>query len=174
MCDFAESVHADLLAEVDRLEPQVRDPTHSARLLAPWDHFTRGLRLHFGEEERELFPALRQLDTDGAAPPEPGRWQELLAEMERELDEVRTIADALREAARDAGDLETPLLDLLDKLEAHAEGESTLLLPAARRKLDPTPAAAPQAARPPSPPPERPSRLRRVARRLRDMVRGRS
>ena len=125
----AEGAHRRMLATLVVLDRQVGDSTHSARLVAPWNHFVTGIRAHFAEEEASLFPALRAAAC-GSAPPD-GPWTQQLAEMERELDQVRTIADALREAARDAGDLEQPLLDLLDTLEVHATIESEALLPAA-------------------------------------------
>jgi hypothetical protein len=172
-CALAEAWHEDARQTLDFLDPLVRQNTQGVRLIAPWDHFVRGIRGHFAEEEEVLFPALRAVD--GGEPPPDGPWQDMLAELERELDEVRTIADALRNAARDAGELERPLLDLLDALEAHAEEEALRLHPAALAALSPEAAAPPTPSAPAPAPASRPDRvgiLRRTARRLREMVRG--
>lgn len=173
LCARAEAWHTEARQTLDRLDPDVRDNAQGVRLIAPWDHFVRGLRGHFAEEEEVLFPALRAVDR-GETPPD-GPWREMLGELERELDEVRTIADALRNAARDADALEIPLLDLLDTLEAHAEEEATALHPAALAALAPRPAPAPKvASAPPHSGPSRPERvgiLRRTARKLRGLVR---
>lgn len=167
MCHQAVAFHQSARARLDALAPEVRENAQGVRLTAPWDHFERGVRGHFAEEEEVLFPALRAAAAGEA--PVGDAWRGLLREMERELDEVRTIADALRNAARDAGPLERDLLDLLDDLEEHARIEEEVLLPAARRVLGPAPAPAPQAAPAPKP---RVGILRRTARRLRDLVGG--
>lgn len=172
VCDRALAYHDAARAQLDELGAAVRAGDHDARLQAPWAHFEREVRAHFDEEETVLFPALRAL----AAGEDPGEgpWRAQLDELSRELDEVRTIADALRSAARDAGALEQPLLDLLDGLESHAEAEGTVLLPAARLALEggaaPAPAPAPGPA--PGPAPRARGRLRRLGHRLRELVRG--
>ena len=169
-CAHAAAWHEDARQTLAFLDPLVRQSTQGVRLIAPWDHFVRGIRGHFAEEEQVLFPAL--IAVGRGEPPPGGPWRGLLAELERELDEVRTIADALRNAARDAGDLERPLLDLLDALEAHAEEESAVLHPAALAALA-APAARAAAPAPPTPTTDTPARdgiLRRTARRLRGLM----
>ena len=162
LCTRATAFHNDARTRIAALDARIQASHRDPRLLASWRHFEHDLRHHFDEEEAELFPALRRL-AHGDPPPD-GPWRTRLDELSRELDEVRTIADALREAARDAGDLETDLLDLLDDLEAHAEAEATVVFPAARARLAP----APEPPAPPALPRPAPadSRLRRLARRL--------
>ncbi len=159
----AKDAHLQLLETLEVLDRKVCDSTHTARLVAPWNHFVTGIRAHFAEEEGQLFPALRAAAAGQV--PEAGAWSQQLAEMERELDQVRTIADALREAARDAGDLEQPILDLLDQLEHHATVESDRLLPAARAVL--AGEAPAHSSPPPAPEPSPIGVLRRTLRRIR-------
>jgi hypothetical protein len=175
LCDGAEAWHVQTRPIIDSLDQRVRDGSHGPGLVAPWTHFIKALRSHFAEEEGVLFPALRVLERGGT--PEGERWKEVLAEMERELDEFRTIADAVRNAARDAGPLEMELLELLDSLEEHARIEEEELVPAARALLGvPDPAAKARAqashATPPRPAPAKRDggRLRRTARRLRGLL----
>ena len=167
LCDRATAFHDEARGRIATLGERVRAHGPDARLLAPWNHFEREVTTHFDEEERVLFPALRSLA--GGEVVEDGPWRTHLHELSRELDEVRTIADALREAARDAGDLEADLLDLLDDLETHANAEANIVLPAAREVLL---GVAPEKAPPPAPKaaPKTGGRLRRLARRLRDVV----
>lgn len=180
VCDRALAFHDEARAQLDALGPAVRSTAQNARLQAPWAHFERELREHFAEEESVLFPALRAL----AAGEDPGEgpWRAQLDELSRELDEVRTIADALRSAARDAGPLELSLLELLDGLEAHAQAEAEVLLPAARTALQEEAAPVQEETAPvqeetaPAPVPASPERgrLRRLGHRLRELLRGRS
>jgi predicted metal-dependent hydrolase len=170
LCARACAFHDTARLRISDLGVRVRAPGHDARLLAPWDHFEREVNAHFDDEERILFPALEAVDA-GAPPPE-GEWTALLHDLSRELDEVRTISDALREAARDAGDLEADLLDLLDDLEAHANAEANIILPAARHRLAgivPEVAVPPSSSGPASASP-RGGRLRRLMERVRGLV----
>lgn len=175
LCDDAQAWHVTARATLERLDARVRSGTADPRLIAPWAHFTRGIRAHLAEEELVLFPALREL-AHGRAPPTE-TWRQMLDEMERELAEMETLSTALRSAARDAGPLEAELLDLLDDLEVHARVEEQELLPAARRMLAAgttgaaaRPTAGP-AASPATPPPRKEgSVLRRTARRILDAL----
>lgn len=153
----ALAFHRDLRAEVDRIDDRLQELDAPKGLVAPWQHFRRHIGEHLDEEEQALFPALAALaagegpgDRDFAAP---------LQALEFELAEVRIIADALREAARDAGEVERHILDLLDGLEEHARLEEEILRPVALRLLEAwagtqpvqapaSPAAAAGAARP--------------------------
>ena len=146
------------------------------RFTAPWDHFTRGLLEHLREEETELFPALIAI-ADGKEP-ESDSWKVHLNEMQMELDEIRTISDALRSAATELGEHEQPLLELLDELEEHARREEEELWPAAMSLIGEGPANAPKP--PPGHPPlDRPDPsprrgpLRRTASRLKGLFRRR-
>ena len=175
-CDRALAWHARVKPSLVDMDRRVRDGSHGPGLVAPWSHFTRSLDAHFAEEETVLFPALRALAGGGV--PESERWRTMLAAMERELDECRTIADALRNAARDAASLESDLLNLLDSLEEHARFEEEELVPAARALLGgpaPIGPTAPDVSSPspsPSLSPTRPEggRLRQTARRLRGLL----
>ena len=179
LCDRATAFHDGARGRITALGDRVRAHGDDPRLLAPWNHFEREVITHFDEEERVLFPALRALALGD--PPEDGPWRTHLHELSRELDEVRTIADALRDAARDAGDLELDLLDLLDDLETHADAEANIILPAARAVLlEATAEVVEPLSREPASEPARAEalkvggRMRRLARRLRDVVRRRS
>ena len=132
--DRAEAYHGHLRAEIDRLDAAFSSRDLTPRLSAPWRHFADGLRDHMAVEEQVLFPAIRAL----AALQDPGEadWRTPLAEMQYELDELRTIFDALRSAAPEAGDLETDLLTLLDALEEHARREEEQLQPAAAELVE--------------------------------------
>lgn len=125
----AEAYHHHLRQALDRLDAAFAARELTPRLSAPWRHFAEGMRDHMAVEEQILFPAVRAL----AALSEPGEgdWRTPLAEMQFELDELRTIFDALRSAAPEAGDLEGDLLTLLDDLEEHARREEEQLQPAA-------------------------------------------
>ncbi|MCK6505420.1 hemerythrin domain-containing protein [Myxococcota bacterium] len=174
LCDDAQAWHVTARATLARLDDRVRSGTADPRLIAPWTHFTRGIRAHLAEEELVLFPALREL-AQGKAPPTES-WRGMLDDMERELSEMETLSAALRSAARDAGPLEAELLDLLDDLEVHARVEEQELLPAARRMLSaweagpPSPRASQAPPEPPPPLRKEGSVLRRTARRILELV----
>ncbi|MFT4977539.1 MAG: hypothetical protein ACI8S6_003444 [Myxococcota bacterium] len=92
--------------------------------------------------------------------------------MQTELFEVRTIADALRAAAPEAGEYEVELLVLLDELEEHARRESEELWPAATALIDGWREPLPLPTRgPPRPAAPRRSLLRRAAHRIRGLLR---
>lgn len=172
LCDGADAWNGRARVTLESLDRQIRGSTTDKRLLAPWDHFARGLRAHFAQEEQVLFPALRALA--GGEPPEGERFVRMLEEMAQEIGEVCTIADALRNAARDAGDLEPDILAFLDELEEQARREGEQLLPAARQLLaswpeETAPTQVPHHA--PSPGPDG-GVLRRTARRLRGLLKG--
>lgn len=172
-CDGAEAWHVECRASLNLLDDLLHHERHPPGLLAPWEHFARGMRTHFEEEEQVLFPALRALARGQA--PRGEDFLVLLEEMEQELDEIRTISDALRNAARDGGELEQRILELLDDLEEHARREEEELLPAAkqlvRRWQQPdVQQAPPPPVQTPTPRPEG-SMLRRTARKLRGLLR---
>lgn len=168
LCEGAQAWHLAAGPRLDRLDGAVRAGTTDPRLLAPWEHFARGLRAHFAEEELVLFPALRALAA-GRAPTGEG-WRQVVHQVERERSELETLATALRSAARDAGALEAELLALIDDLEEHARMEEEELLPAARAVLSGGPVGAPQGSEARAAPTEEARSpaglLRRAARRL--------
>lgn len=100
-----------------------------APLRAPFFHLHRLLESHMQKEEVILFPAISALargeGISGCGVGGP------IAQMRAEHDEIRTLEDALRNASRDAGALESRLLALLDDLAEHAAKEDALLFPAA-------------------------------------------
>lgn len=170
LCDGAEAWHEIALAELLRIDGLLSQSEAAPGLIAPWVHFVRGLRAHMNEEEEVLFPALRAIARGEV--PEGDQHLVLLEEMAQEIGEIQTIAEALRSATRDAGEVEAPILDLLDQLEAHARREEEELLPAAHELLRRRAATPPPAPTPPPPAPPRPegSMLRRTARRLRELL----
>jgi|GEM_PF-3360358 len=189
LCDALEAAHGVLRDRLTDLDGRIQAAAPDPRLAAPWAHFIRGLRAHLAEEELVLFPALRSL-ARGVPVADPA-FRSLLAELGQELDEIATISDALRNAARDAGPLEADILALLDELETHARREQDELLPAALDLLAAAPAmpsaaadasaadaSAPSSspssspvASPPFAPRPQGSVLRRTAHKLRDLLR---
>ncbi len=131
--DGAVTYHDRLRAELPQLDAAFEAMPAPKGLMAPWKHFLNHIGEHLDEEEQGLFPALRALaegkapDTDFVGP---------LQAMDFELAEVQIIADALRNAARDAGEHEDRLLTLLDGLEEHARLEEEVLRPLALQALD--------------------------------------
>lgn len=130
---MAARFHARCLERVDALEQAIRDMDTTPRLTAPWGHFVRGLREHFAQEEAVVFPAIRAL-ARGQAPPDEG-FAGPLHDLSFELDELRSISDALAAAAPEAGPHEEALLTLLDELEEHARREEQELFPMAMELL---------------------------------------
>lgn len=124
--------HALLHRELPRLEEALKDAT--PRLTAPFAHLRRALEDHLRREELVLFPALleyadgRRPDVDVAA---------LVAAHEADHDTLRTLEDALRQAARDAGPLEGEILAMLDDLVEHLSLEESELHPLALRVVPP-------------------------------------
>jgi hemerythrin-like domain-containing protein len=135
---------------------------------------------HLMKEETILFPNIqglaRGLPVDGCGLIGPIR------QMRHEHTRIRALEERLRDAAQRGGPGTDALLSLLDDLAIHAEKEDTRLFPAAFALTDlPEPdwaaldvedaAAAPAKPRvvtpTPAPAAERPSLLRRIARRLR-------
>lgn len=125
----AEAYHGHLRSALDQLDAAFAARELTPRLSAPWRHFSEGMRDHMRVEEEVLFPAIRALAA--LRDPADDAWRTPLAEMQFELDELRTIFDALRSASPEAGDQESALLTLLDDLEEHARREEEQLQPAA-------------------------------------------
>lgn len=119
--------HALLHRELPRLEVALVGA--SPRLRVPFGNLKRVMDLHLMKEEQILFPAILARCEGGvsggcglAGP---------IAQMRAEHDEIRTLEDALRSAAREAGPLEAGLLAMLDDLVEHARKEDEELFPAA-------------------------------------------
>jgi len=170
MCRGAVGWHSHFRGRLRAFDDTFRQLDLSPGFMAPWGHFHRELTVHLDEEEGELFPALIAA-AEGDPTPADGRFRAHLKDMQTELDEIRTIADALRVAAPEVGEHEVPLLSLLDDLEEHARRESEDLWPAAtallagrRELMPPTPTASP---RPPEP---QRGVLSRAAHRLRELL----
>jgi hemerythrin-like domain-containing protein len=143
-CELALSAHVHLRTELQALDTELAARTLTPRFTAPWAHFIRSLESHLAVEEEAVFPALAAMAAGQT--PETG-YEEPLHGMRYELDEMRTIADALRVAAGEAGPLEGRILTLLDELEEHATKEEERLFPMAMELLErwssgPLPAAA--------------------------------
>lgn len=150
-CLAAEEWHRRCLERIGELDQDFRRQNASPRLTAPWAHFTRGLREHFAIEESRVFPAIRAM-AHGKVP-EREDFAGPLHDLRFELDELRTIADALANAAPEAGAREADLLALLDELEEHARREEKELFPLAMELLSgaaeaPEPAPSPRVVRP--------------------------
>jgi sulfatase maturation enzyme AslB (radical SAM superfamily)/hemerythrin-like domain-containing protein len=143
--------HALLKRELPRLGAALKDAT--PRLRAPFAHLQRTMEEHMAKEENILFPAILELCAGGglshcgvAGP---------VTQMQKEHEEIATLEDALRQAARDAGELEKDLLAMLDDLCEHARTEDEDLFPSAlaleeaalRQPAAPTPPPAPRAPR---------------------------
>lgn len=119
--------HALLRRELPRLGDALADAPPPIR--APFAHLRRLLDEHLRKEETVLFPAMLALAESGTTGGAP--LAGLVAQMEREHDEIRLLETALREAARDAGPHEAALLALLDDLVEHTDLEDDALFPAA-------------------------------------------
>lgn len=120
--------HARLHKELPELEAGLAAlEGHGKQLTAPMAHLRRTLDEHMNREELVLFPVLlgwaegQRKDFDVAA---------AVAGHEAEHDKLRTLEDAMRQAARDAGPYEARLLDLLDDLVEHLRIEEQELHPA--------------------------------------------
>ena len=140
-CAAALKGHAHLRERIAALDAAIKEGAPGPRLAAPWAHFTREIAHHMEVEEERLFPALIALskgashvEEDFAAP---------LHEMQFEVDEIRTLADAVRVAAPELPLIEVDLVNLMDELEAHAEREEKMLFPAAQALLAEIDRAAP-------------------------------
>lgn len=180
--DRALAWHEHLRASIAKFSSAFDAREVSPRLAAPWAHFVEGMTDHMKVEEQVVFPAIRAL----ALGQDPGSrdFEAPLHEMQFELDEIATIADALRSAAQEAMDLEDDLLELLDELDVHAQKEQDVLFPVASQLVvawksgaaTPHPDPAPQSSArpadevPPNFPGEQPGLLFRVLRRFRALV----
>lgn len=133
-CIKASAEHEDLRTAMALIDQRLADSEAGKPLLAPWTHLRRGLDEHFAAEEAQLFPAILALAGDEE--PRGLDWISPLHHLQFELDEVRCIADALRNAARDAGPHEALLHGFLDRLEEHARTEEEELFPAAMALVD--------------------------------------
>lgn len=126
--------HALLHRELPRIDEAIKDA--SPRLRAPYAHLMRTLDEHLRREELMLFPALlawssgQKIDIDVKA---------VVAQHQADHDNIRTLEDALRQAARDAGPLEDQILAMLDDLVEHLRVEEEELHPAIL-ELVPSPA----------------------------------
>lgn len=96
------------------------------RLTAPWRHLHDTLVSHMQKEETVLFPAMRAMHAGT-----PGMdFRCAIDAMNYEHEVLATYEVAMRAAARDAGELEEPILALLDDLLVHATFEDMQLFPA--------------------------------------------
>lgn len=144
--------HAFLHRELERLDPAMQ--ASSKRLSAPWSHLKRVVEEHLRHEELLLFPALLAWNQGTADDLDLGA---LVTGHQADHDNIRTLEDALRQAARDAGPLEADLLLMLDDLVEHLRYEEEDLHPAvaslprtapAPAEPEPLPAPAPAPASP--------------------------
>jgi hypothetical protein len=96
------------------------------RLTAPWRHLHDNLASHMNKEENVLFPAMLAMHAGT-----PGMdFKCAIDAMKYEHELLGTFEVAMRAAARDAGELEEPILALLDDLYVHAAFEDEHLFPA--------------------------------------------
>ena len=139
LADITARVRADhisLMAALRRLDEVVKASDATPRLDAPWTHLAREMTAHMGYEDKVLLPALERL-ARGEDADEPDLLR-LLQRMGNELDEVRTLSDAVRVAATELPQEEQDLLDLCDALEVHAVFEESDLFPAAMAAMGAT------------------------------------
>lgn len=132
--DKALAWHVRFKAFLDSMAVDLAGWELTPRFSAPWKHFSEGMRDHLRVEEEILFPAIAALAE--LREPVSTEFEAPLAEMQFELDELRTIADALRNASGEARHREGELLQILDELEAHAEKEESIIFPAANALLE--------------------------------------
>ena len=121
-----EAHRADLFVLRDSLDGDDK------RITAPWDHLSAALSRHMEREESMLFPAVVAKLEGKDAPELAGIVDEMLADH----DEIRTLTDALRAAARDAGDAEDELLRFCDHIDQHLEVEEQDFFPATLERLE--------------------------------------
>jgi len=131
LVDLVLRRHHDVEARMlEELEARLQSSSLDQRIVAPFTHLFNELLSHMEKEETVLFPALRQLAAgeavDVSCP---------LQAMEREHNQIQTLEAALRASARDGGDLEPLILDLVDDLEEHMRLEEEELFPMARSAM---------------------------------------
>ncbi|MFZ5477478.1 MAG: radical SAM protein [Myxococcota bacterium] len=141
--------HTFLHAELPRLAHALEEAPRQLR--APFAHLMRVEQAHMQKEEGSLYPAILRLCEDERADADLGA---AVAQMIVDHDEVRTLEDAMRNAARDAGPLELDLLALLDDLVEHHRLEEEELFPAVLALVKALPVDAPPPAK------EKPRKLR--------------
>lgn len=138
--------HETERAQLAALDAQIA-PMTDKRLVAPWRHLHDTLLSHMAKEEQILFPAILAMEAG-----RPGMdFRCAIDGMSYEHEILATYEVALRAAARDAGDLEEPILTLLDDLLVHATYEDEHLFPAAMSLREATLAPEPEPAAPPKP-----------------------
>lgn len=110
---------------LNELDAQI-SKSKDKRLTAPWRHLHDTLSSHMMKEENVLFPAMQAMHTGT-----PGMdFKCAIDAMQYEHELLGTFEVAMRAAARDAGELEEPILALLDDLHVHAAFEDDHLFPA--------------------------------------------
>ncbi len=125
--------HVSLVEELIDLDRMIEAADTTPRIDAPWAHLVREMTTHMAYEDTQMLPALEKLSR-GEDPDEPDLAL-MLQRMGTELDEVRTLADAVRVAVPELPELEQRILDLCDALEVHAVFEESDLFPAAMTAL---------------------------------------
>lgn len=139
--------HETEKAQLAALDARIA-PLSDKRLVAPWRHLHDTLLSHMAKEEQILFPAILAM-----AEGQPGMdFRCAIDGMSYEHEILATYEVALRAAARDAGELEEPILALLDDLLVHATYEEQTLFPAAMALREAT--LAPEPTPSPDPPPK--------------------
>lgn len=143
--------HESEKAQLAALDAQIT-PMTDKRLVAPWRHLHDTLLSHMSKEEQILFPAILAMESG-----RPGMdFRCAIDGMSYEHEILATYEVALRAAARDAGELEEPILALLDDLLVHATYEEETLFPAAMALREATLAPDEQPEKRPEPAPHAP------------------
>lgn len=128
-CRKAMAFHERLRSTLERLGPPLYNQGALPRLGPAWEALNQGVLPHIDDEDKRLLPALIALSEESR--PLDDDIVDSLGAMARELDEVRALCAAVREAAPESNLLQWDLYSLLDELESHAKLEEEHILPAA-------------------------------------------
>lgn len=144
VAELAQSIldthHRYLHAELPRLDTLLKHAP--AQLRAPFAHLRRVMDEHMAREEKVVFPGILALAAEGDDGLEGG-LAAAIARIRAEHDEISTLEESLRAAARDAGELEEALLTLLDDLvEHHRKEDDELFFAALALAASPPPKVA--------------------------------
>lgn len=120
-----DSHHTFLHRELPRLG--VALGAESKQITAPYAHLHRVMLEHMKYEEETLFPKIIGILERG----EKHDLESLVHDLEHQHEQLEVLADAMRNASRDAGPLEDELLYLLDDLAEHHRLEDEIVFPGA-------------------------------------------
>ena len=133
--DLKDGPHARLNQGITQLSTSLQESAVPKSVSSPWNHLERAVNLHL-TSILNADEQIRSSEGEQGDLPRPQQIQDYLFALNTSHHELLTLADALRSAARKAGDLEGSLLEFLDLVDEHLMEEEASTLSSLGHLLD--------------------------------------